>query len=76
MKITRIIIRLLLGSLLLFASVPYFLNLFPQPELTSSMKTFNDGIYASVYLMPLIKAIELICGILFLANRFIHWQQS
>lgn len=71
MKITTIIIRLLFGSLLLFGSVPYFLNLFPQPVLTGSMKTFVDGINASVYLMPLIKAIELICGISFMVNRFI-----
>jgi|SRR5688572_1544039 len=71
MKITTIIIRVLFGALLLFGSVPYFLNLFPQPELTGNMKTFNEGLYAAGYLMPFIKGVELVCGIAFLTNRFI-----
>lgn len=71
MRTTIFIIRLLFGSLLLFGSVSYFFHLFPQPELSGSMKIFNDGINASVYLMPLIKATELICGISFIVNRFI-----
>jgi putative oxidoreductase len=71
MKTATIIIRILLGALLLFGSIPYFLNLFPQPELTGNMKTFSDGLNAAVYLMPLVKAVELICGIAFITNRFI-----
>jgi putative oxidoreductase len=71
MKVTTIVIRILLGVLLLFSSIAYFLNLFPQPELTGEMKIFNDGVNASTYLMPLVKAIELICGLAFIANRFI-----
>jgi hypothetical protein len=71
MKITTIVIRLLFGALLLFSSLAYFLSLFPQPELTGGMKTFNDGINASTYLMPLVKSIELICGLAFVTNRFI-----
>lgn len=71
MKVTTIVIRILLGALLLFSSIAYFLNLFPPPELTGEMKTFNDGINASIYLMPLVKAIELICGLAFIINRFV-----
>lgn len=33
------------------------------------MKTFNEGIQAAVYLMPLIKGMELLCGLAFLSNR-------
>lgn len=71
MKTTTIIIRILVGALFVFGAVAYFLNLFPAPELTGDMKTFNDGLEASGYLVPLIKAIELICGIAFLTGRFI-----
>ena len=71
MKITSIVIRILLGALLLFSSLAYFLNLFPQPELSGGMKIFNDGLNASIYLVPLVKAIELICGLAFIFNRFI-----
>ena len=71
MKTTTTIIRILFGALLVFGSATYFLNLFPQPELTGNMKTFNDGLNASGYLLPLVKAIELICGIAFILGRFV-----
>lgn len=71
MKTATIIIRVLLGLLFVFASVSYFFNLVPQPELTGAMKTFNEGLDASVYIMPLVKTIELICGIAFIVGRFV-----
>lgn len=71
MKITTIIIRILLGALFIFGSVAYFFNLFPEPELTGDMKTFNDGLNASGYLMPLVKAIELVCGVAFILGCFV-----
>ena len=71
MKIAVIIVRILMGLMFMFASVSYFLKLFPQPELTGDVKVFMDGITASVYLMTLIKAIELLCGIAFLVGRFV-----
>jgi putative oxidoreductase len=70
MKIATIIIRTLIGLLLLFASVSYFFHLFPEPPVTGNMKLFNDGIKASGYLMPLVKAVELICGLSFVSGKF------
>jgi len=71
MKIAVVIVRLLVGALLLFASVAYFLELFPQPEMPDGpMKTYNDGL-ATVHLMTVVKSVELICGILFLAGRYV-----
>lgn len=70
MKIATIIIRSLIGLLLLFASISYFLHLFPEPPLAGNMKTFNEGLKASGYLMPLVKTIELICGLSFIAGKF------
>jgi len=71
MKIAMIIVRTLLGAMFLFASVTYFLHSFPQPILKGNMKTFNDGVTAAVYLMPLIKATELVCGIALIVGRFV-----
>lgn len=71
MKVATIIIRILLGALFVFGAVAYFFNLIPQPELTGDMKTFTDGLNASGYLVPLIKTVELICGIAFIAGRFV-----
>ena len=71
MKIAIIIVRVLVGLLFLFASITYFLNVVPPPELAGDAKAFTDGLNASRYLMPLVKVIELVCGIAFVAGRFV-----
>ena len=71
MKIALIIIRSLMGLLFLFSSITFLFKLFPPPELTGAMKTFNSGLEVSVYLIPLAKFIELVCGIAFLSGKFV-----
>lgn len=71
MKITTIIVRVLIGLLLLFGSIVYFLKLFPVPEMQGAVKTFNEGLAASGYLMQLVKAIELLVGIAFVSGFFV-----
>jgi putative oxidoreductase len=71
MKIAVIIVRVLLGLLFLFSSVVYLLQLFPVPPLQGDMKTFNDGLTASGYLMPLIKVTELICSLALISGFFV-----
>lgn len=70
MKIATIIIRTLIGLLMLFASITYFFKLMPEPEMTGNMKVFTDGIATSVYLMPLTKIVELVCGLCFVSGKF------
>ena len=70
MKIAFIIFRVLLGLLLLFASISYFFNLIPEPIQTGNIKLFSDGMKASGYLMPLVKSIELIVGLVYLSGKF------
>ncbi len=71
MKITIVVIRTLVGLMFLMASVTYFLDLVPQPELTGKPKIFTDGLTASGYIVPLVKALELLCGLAFLSGRFV-----
>jgi putative oxidoreductase len=71
MKIAYIIVRVLMGLLFLFASITYFLNLIPQPELTGNMKEFTEGLAATGYFMPLLKITELVCGLALVAGRFV-----
>jgi putative oxidoreductase len=70
MKITTIITRTLIGLLMLFASISYFFALIKEPAQVGNMKIFNDGLKAAVYLMPLVKSIELLCGICFVSGKF------
>lgn len=71
MKITTLIIRILIGALLLFASLSYFLKLGEQPKLVGDMKTVMTGFMATKYLLPLAKSVELICGLSFITKKFI-----
>lgn len=70
MKIATIVIRLLIGAFLLFASISYFFHLMPEPPQVGNMKTFSDGLKASGYLMPLAKVVELIAGLTFVTGKF------
>ncbi len=71
MKWAVIIVRSLMGLLLLFASITFLFKLITPPPPTGAMKTFSDGLEASVYLMPTAKVIELVCGLAFLSGRFV-----
>ncbi len=71
MKIATHIIRTLIGLLLLFASVSFFLNLVPEPVTTGDFKAFQVGLVASTYLMPLAKGVELLCGLAYVSNKFV-----
>lgn len=71
MKIAIIIVRTLIGLMFLFSSLTYFLNLVPQAELTGNVKTFMDGLTASIYIMPVVKTFELLCGLAFVSGRFV-----
>lgn len=71
MKIATIIIRTLIGLLLLFASISFFLKLMPEPVTTGDFKAFQVGLIASTYLMPLAKTVELLCGIAYVSGRFV-----
>jgi uncharacterized membrane protein YphA (DoxX/SURF4 family) len=71
MKRTLLVVRILMGLLFLFSSTTYLFKLITPPEPTGSMKIFNTGLQASVYLMPLVKIVKLICSIAFLSGKFV-----
>lgn len=71
MKIAVLIVRILMGLMFAFASIAFFFKLVDAPEPAGSVKIFNDGIAASIYLMPTVKVFELLCAIAFLSGRFV-----
>ena len=71
MKIATIIIRILIGLFLLYASISFFLKLMPETEATGNFKAFSTGLVASVYLMPLAKSVELLCGLSYVLGRYV-----
>lgn len=71
MKIAAIVTRTLMGLMFLFASVTYLFKLMTPPPMTGPMEIFNAGMEASVYMMPTVKVIELICGLAFVTGFFV-----
>lgn len=71
MKITTIVIRILIGLFLLFASISFFLKLVPEPVTTGDFKAFQLGLVASTYLMPLAKGVELLCGLSYITGKYV-----
>lgn len=71
MKIATIIVRVLIGALLLYASISFFLKLMPEPVTNGDFKAFQLGLVASTYLMPLAKAIELLCGLSYVSGKYV-----
>jgi uncharacterized membrane protein YphA (DoxX/SURF4 family) len=71
LKIATVLVRSLMGLLFLFASITYFFKLITPPPMVGPMKVFSDGMEASIYLMPTVKVVELLCGLAFLSGRFV-----
>lgn len=71
MRLATIIIRILLGLFLLFASITYFFPIGEQPAPTGNMVTVFTGFMATKYLMPLAKAVELLVGLSYVTGKFV-----
>lgn len=67
-----LIARVLLGLVFFAAGLAGLLNLAPPPDnLPESLKTFNAGMMATGYFFQLLKATEVICGLLLLSGFFV-----
>ena len=71
MRIATLVIRILLGLFLLFASITYFFPMGEQPAPTGDMATVFTGFMATKYLMPLAKTVELLVGLSYVSGKFI-----
>jgi len=71
MRVATVIVRSLMGLLFLFASITFFFKLITPPPTTGAMKLFSDGMAASIYLLPTVKVVELLCALAFLSGRFV-----
>lgn len=72
MKTASVIVRTLMGLMFLFASITYLFKLITPPPMTGAMKVFSEGLEASIYLMPTVKVIELLCGLAFVSGKFVR----
>lgn len=70
MKVAVVIARVVLGLLFTASAVFFFLDMMPAQELPGAAGTFVTGMFASGYLMQIVKVFELTCGIALILGRF------
>ncbi|MEN8787846.1 MAG: DoxX family membrane protein [Flavobacteriales bacterium] len=72
MKKLTLVIRILVGLGMVFFGLTKFVPslMMDLGEMPEAMNIWNAGAAASVYLMPLVGAIELVAGISLLINKF------
>jgi putative oxidoreductase len=71
MKIATILVRTLIGLVLIFVSVIYFFNILPEISNNQNFKAIQLGLVPSVYLMPMVKTVELLCGLSYISGRYV-----
>jgi uncharacterized membrane protein YphA (DoxX/SURF4 family) len=71
MKVIIISLRIILGLIFTAFSLAYFFNLMPQQPMRGATEVFLSGIVASGYIMPLVKSLELVCGIALLSGKLV-----
>lgn len=63
--------RILLGLPLVVFGLNGFLQFLPMPPMEGNAATFMGGLAAAGYFFPLLKATEIVTGLLLLAGRFV-----
>jgi uncharacterized membrane protein YphA (DoxX/SURF4 family) len=64
------IARLLLGLAFVVFGLNGFFNFLPVPPMPDRAMGFMGALMATGYMMPMVKGLEVLCGLLFLFNRF------
>lgn len=71
MKTALIIVRVILGIIYTAFSLAFFFKLIPAQEMTGNTQIFMTGLFATGYIMPVVKFLELLCGLAFMTGRLV-----
>lgn len=67
-----IVARILLGLIFVIFGLNGFFHFLPLPEPPNEQaRAFMGGLFQSGYFFPFLKATEVICGVMLLANAFV-----
>jgi hypothetical protein len=69
-NVTRIV-RLLFGAGFVLFGLDGFLHFLPHPPAPEAAMNFATALFATGYMFPLIKGVEVIAGLLLLSNRYV-----
>ena len=63
--------RLFLGLVFTVFGLNFFLHFLPMPAAPARAAAFGGALFASGYLFPLLKSIEVVAGVLLLTGLFV-----
>jgi uncharacterized membrane protein YphA (DoxX/SURF4 family) len=66
-----LVVRILYGVIFFVFGLNGFFNFIPAPPPPPAAGAFAGALFASGYFFPLLKSIEIICGLLLLSGRFV-----
>jgi uncharacterized membrane protein YphA (DoxX/SURF4 family) len=67
-----IVARVLLGLVFAASGIFAFASGFATPpDLPAKLQAFNAGLAASVYFMPFLKAVEIVCGLMLITGLWV-----
>jgi uncharacterized membrane protein YphA (DoxX/SURF4 family) len=67
----KMIVRLLLGVMMVVFGLNKFLNFMPAFELAEPAQNFLGALVDSGYIMTIVAIVEIVTGVLLLANKFV-----
>ena len=70
-RIAPTVARILLGLVFLVFGLNYFFPFLPTPPMEGPAAAFAGALFATGYMFPLIKGVEVLAGALLLAGRFV-----
>ncbi len=71
MDIAKLVVRILLGIMMVVFGLNKFLQFIPLPELTPEAGKFMGALMDSGYIMEIVAIVEIVTGLLLLANKFV-----
>lgn len=63
--------RILLGLIFTVFGLNFFLHFLPTPPHEGPAAAFAGALFASGYVFPIVKVVEVLAGLLLLGNRFV-----
>jgi uncharacterized membrane protein YphA (DoxX/SURF4 family) len=66
-----VVVRYLMGIIFFVFGLNGFLHFIPQPPMPAAAGAFAGALFATGYMFPLLKTVEVVSGALLLGNRFV-----
>jgi len=64
-------VRLIYGLMWVVFGLNFFLHFLQNPAMSEAGMAFTGALFATGYMFPLVKVVEIVCGALLLSGRYV-----